>query len=74
GYEFTDEIKQTLKRIVHFPDAWHPLSPRTRRCRAKRFPYAVVYQVRDDIILIVAIMHLRQHPDSWKRRIEPTMQ
>jgi plasmid stabilization system protein ParE len=69
GYELAAEVKQTLARIVQFPDAWHPLSPRTRRSRTKRFPYGVVYQVRSDLVLVVAIMHLRQHPDSWKQRL-----
>ncbi len=69
GYEFAAEIKQTLGRILQFPDAWQSLSLRTRRCRTKRFPYGVVYQLRSDVVLVVAIMHLRQHPDSWKRRL-----
>ena len=69
GYEFAAEIRQTLARIVRFPDAWHPLSQRTRRCRTKRFPYGVVYQVRGDLVLVVAIMHLRRHPDSWRQRL-----
>lgn len=70
GYEFAAEVKQTIGRIVLFPDAWHPLSRRTRRCRTKRFPYGVVYQVRGDMILLVAIMHLRRHPDAWKQRLD----
>ena len=69
GYEFAVEIKQTFARILQFPDACFPLSARTRRCRTKRFPYGVIYQVRIDIILIVAIMHMRRHPDSWKNRL-----
>jgi hypothetical protein len=69
GYEFAAEIKQTFARILQFPDAWFPLSVRTRRCRTKRFPYGVIYQVRIDVILIVAIMHMRRHPDSWKKRL-----
>ena len=69
GYEFAAEVKQTLGRILHFPDAWHPLSLRTRRCRTRRFPYGVVYQAHGDVVLVVAIMHLRQHPDSWKNRL-----
>jgi len=70
GYEFAVEVKQTIRRIVEFPDAWQKLSARTRRCRAKRFPYGVVYQVRDDLILIVAIMHLRRHPHTWESRLK----
>lgn len=69
GYEFALEVKQTLRRIIQFPDAWSALSARTRRCRTKRFPYALVYQVRGDLILIIAVMHLRRHPDSWKSRL-----
>jgi plasmid stabilization system protein ParE len=69
GYEFAAEIKQTITRIIQYPDAWTQLSARTRRCRTKRFPYAVIYQIRGDVILIVAIMHLRRHPDTWKSRL-----
>jgi plasmid stabilization system protein ParE len=69
GYEFAGEISQTIRRILSFPEAWTRLSARTRRCRTRRFPYGIVYQIRGDIILIVAVMHLRRHPDTWKSRL-----
>lgn len=69
GYEFAAEIKRTLGRILHYPKAWNPLSNRTRRCRTNRFPYGIIYQIRSDEILIIAVMHLHKHPDSWKSRI-----
>jgi plasmid stabilization system protein ParE len=72
GFEFAAEVKRTIERIVQFPEAWAPLSKRTRRCRTNRFPYGVVYQVREQFILIVAVMHLRRHPDSWKSRLSRT--
>ena len=70
GYEFAAEVRRTLSRIVRVPDAWSSLSPRTRRCRTNRFPYGVVYQMRGDVILVVAVMHMRRHPDSWRARLK----
>ena len=68
GYEFAAEIKKTLERIVHYPNAWFKLSSRTHRCRTNRFPYGVIYQIRKETILILAVMHLSREPETWKSR------
>ncbi len=70
GYEFAAEVKRTLERIVQYPNAWFKLSKRTRRCRTIRFPYGVIYQVRGDTLLILAVMHLSREPETWKSRLE----
>jgi plasmid stabilization system protein ParE len=69
GYEFADEVYRTIGRIEDNPEAWQPLSKRTRRCLAHRFPYAVIYQLRSESILVIAIMHLHRDPNTWKGRI-----
>ncbi len=71
GYEFAAEVKRAIYRITHFPEAWTPLSRRTRRCRTNRFPYGVIYQIRSEMILVVALQNLHKHPDSWKSRLKP---
>jgi len=70
GFEFAAEIKRTLERIVLHPDAWMPISKRSRRCRTNRFPYAIIYQLKDETILIVAVMHLSRDPIKWKKRLK----
>ena len=69
GYNFAVEVANTIARIMKFPEAWTRLSKRTRRCRTKRFPYGVVYQIRGDNILIVAVAHLRRKPFYWRLRV-----
>ena len=68
GLEFAEEIYLTIQRIVEFPHAWTPLSKRTRRCITNRFPYQVIYEIREEHILIVAVGHLHRKPGYWEGR------
>jgi len=70
GYDFAKEVANTINRILRYPEAWTKLSKRTRRCRTKRFPYGVIYQITGDRILIVAVGHLKREPFYWRDRIK----
>jgi hypothetical protein len=69
GEVFLAEALKVLDRIAKFPDAWHACSKRTRRCQTRRFPYGVIYQIRKEEILIVAIANLHRKPGYWKDRV-----
>lgn len=69
GYEFLDEFRRALKRIIDFPDGWPMLSKQTRRCQMNRFPYGIIYRMNADSLLIISIMHLHAEPDKWKKRL-----
>jgi plasmid stabilization system protein ParE len=70
GYDFAKEVADTIARILRYPEAWTKLSKRTRRCRTKRFPYGVIYQITGDRILIVAVGHLKRKPFYWRDRVK----
>ncbi|MCP4661932.1 MAG: type II toxin-antitoxin system RelE/ParE family toxin [bacterium] len=69
GDEFLAEVENAIARILRQPLAWTRMSENARCCRTKRFPYGLIYQVRDHEILIVAVMHLRRRPGYWRDRI-----
>lgn len=69
GDAFLDEVERTLERIAKFPEAWTKLSANTRRCRTIGFPYGIVYQVKEQRILILAVMHLQRKPNYWTDRV-----
>jgi hypothetical protein len=69
GYRFAAEARRTMSRIIQYPRAWPTLSERTRRCRTIGFPYGIVYQIREDVILVVGVMHLHRDPEYWKSRL-----
>ncbi len=76
GQEFAKEVEDTIERIKQDPEAWTvvSISRRTRRCLTNRFPYGIIYQIRKDIILIVAVMHLRRNPQTWQSRMPKKQQ
>jgi plasmid stabilization system protein ParE len=70
GAEFAAEVKATITRVLGNPAAWPRASENTHRCRLQRFPYALIYQILPDRVRIVAVAHIRRHPDSWKGRLD----
>lgn len=68
GDSFLDEFAAAVARIEEYPEAWPSLSPNTRRCRLRRFPYGLIYRSDGEIILIIAVAHLHREPDYWRGR------
>ena len=62
------EAERALKRIVELPGAWQPLGKGLRRYLLNRFPYGIVFRLRDDRIKIYAVMHLKRRPGYWRKR------
>lgn len=69
GGEFLDEIERAMSRMQEFPDSGTPFSSHTRRYLVDRFPFAIIYSLETNRILIIAIMHLHRKPGYWRDRI-----
>ncbi len=69
GYRLVDEVYKAIELIKLFPKGWSSMSQNTRRCLVKSFPYGIIYQIRGDKILVVAIANLHRKPDYWEDRV-----
>lgn len=70
GGELFDAVAETIERIRNHPEIGETASVdrKTRRALVSRFPYQVVYRLRADEIVIVAVAHLKRRPGYWKTR------
>lgn len=68
GSEFISEIENALKYIQEKPGAWGPFTEKGRRFLIHRFPFAIIYQINNDKLRILAVMHLRRKPGYWMKR------
>jgi len=70
GHEFLNEIDHAIQRIIDFPEAWERIVKNVRHCQVTRFPYALIYFVKDETIHVAAVMHLHRKPGYWKKRLK----
>jgi toxin ParE1/3/4 len=70
GRRFLASVHDALNRIRINPLLYPVVCLDVRRCVTKTFPYGVLFRIRSDEIVIVAVMHLHRDPDYWKGRYE----
>lgn len=69
GDELVDEVRETSVRIKTDPLRWSELVSGVRRCITHRFPYALLYSIENESILVIAVMHLHREPGYWRSRL-----
>lgn len=67
---FLSAVDDVFERIAQFPQAYPEVEAGTRKALMKRFPFCVYYTIDIDSITIVAVLHLRQSPGSWRSRFD----
>ncbi|MGH2609825.1 MAG: type II toxin-antitoxin system RelE/ParE family toxin [Tepidiformaceae bacterium] len=68
--EFDEELQRALDRVAQFPRSGAPYLAGTRRVLLRRFPYFVVYRVRGNTVVVLAIAHFSQETGFWMGRPE----
>ena len=69
GEAFTSAVEAALREIERHPELHPRVRGAARRALLRRFPYAVFYVVRPDIIEVLACFHVRRDPRRWIERI-----
>ena len=70
GFRFFQEVYSAVERICLFPEGWAKIGKITRRCRLKSFPYALLYSIEQDEIIVLSVANLHRNPDHYKDRIK----
>jgi plasmid stabilization system protein ParE len=69
GAEFLRALDAVIAHVQRHPTLYPIVFDHARRAVFRRFPYSVIYVVRDDELLIVACMHSKRDPIRWQDRV-----
>ena len=70
GLEFARAIDAAVAGAVRNPAAFAAVTGSCRRILLRRFPFSLVYRVRGDEFLVIAVFHHRRDPSKLVPRSE----
>ncbi len=68
GEDLYLEVQRALSLVQESPLQYQLVHKQLRKAVVSRFPYSVIYRIRDDVIQVVAIMHQSRRPERWMER------
>jgi plasmid stabilization system protein ParE len=68
GEEFLRAVDRVVGIIAEYPEGFPVVHRDIRRAVLKRFPYAVVYRLKADHVIVVGCFHSKRDPKSWLAR------
>jgi plasmid stabilization system protein ParE len=74
GLEFLDSLTKALEAVENHPHYYPPLAVtrparEVRRALLGRFPYKIIFEIRADEVLVLAVAHAKRRPNYWKKRL-----
>jgi plasmid stabilization system protein ParE len=67
---FMDCVESAIRKVVATPERGRKFEGEVRRFLTQVFPYAVLYTIEPDYVLIIAVMHCHREPGYWKARLK----
>ena len=68
GVRFASELDEVLGRARENPLQFPEVEQGVRRGLTRTFPYGVFFVVEDDVVTVLAVLHLHRLPGVWKGR------
>ena len=69
GKSFLSVVQALAERLLDHPESGPIIFRDVRRAGVRRFRYDLVYRIRPDALIIVAVAHHSRRPGYWKNRL-----
>lgn len=70
GEKFLEKVDQKIEEVCEKPDRYSTFYKDIRKAPLDKFPFNLVYRLRDKIVSILAVWHKSRNPENLNSRIE----
>jgi len=65
---FIAEFENAISQVQTYPRRWRKGDHGAQVYHLRNFPYALVYKIQSETIVVVAVSHHRRKPGYWRER------
>jgi plasmid stabilization system protein ParE len=66
GSRFRDELRAALSHIAENPLRFPSIGQDVRRALLNRFPYALYFVAKSEMVIVIAVLSQHRRPGSWQ--------
>jgi plasmid stabilization system protein ParE len=66
GRRFARAVEEAVARVRANPVLYPLVEADVRRCLVKTFPFSILFRLKRNKVLIMAVMHTSRKPGYWK--------
>ncbi|MBN2890677.1 MAG: type II toxin-antitoxin system RelE/ParE family toxin [Bacteroidales bacterium] len=67
--DFVSKVEKAVKTISENPLQFVALYKNSRKFKIDRFPYNIIYIIKEEKVIIFSIMHTSRNPQNWQKRV-----
>jgi len=65
---FAIELAHAIDMVSEEPNRWPKFHSDTRRYVFPKYPFSLIYRIKEDVIEVLAIAHHKKRPGYWVER------
>jgi len=69
GDTFVEDVWRCIDDVIADPERYGTLPSGCRHKRLSKFPYVLLYDLTDEDLLLLAVVHTARSPKKWNERL-----
>ncbi|PJA54115.1 MAG: plasmid stabilization protein [Candidatus Marinimicrobia bacterium CG_4_9_14_3_um_filter_48_9] len=70
GEKFLNRVQSAVAQLELQPEVWPLINSNIHRMLIRQFPFALLYRIEENEVIVLAVMHLKREPKYWVNRCQ----
>lgn len=68
GDRFVESVRESVNKVIENPERFSVSPAGLRYVQTRHFPYVILFDVIDDDLVLLTVIHTARSPEKWRER------